>query len=74
MVLCCICGVQLSAAVQTGARCVQCLRNEVDVGASVSRRGVVQHCGTCQRYLRRRAQGAPLVDGLVGNGWLVGIA
>lgn len=50
--LCCICGVPLSAAVQTGARCVQCLRNEVDVGANVSRRGTVQHCGTCQRWLR----------------------
>ena len=25
---------------------------EVDVGASVSRRGMVQHCGTCQRWLR----------------------
>ena len=38
---------------------MQCLRNEVDVGASVSRRGTVQHCGTCQRYLRP------------GGGWAV---
>ncbi|CAK9050604.1 60S ribosomal export protein NMD3 [Durusdinium trenchii] len=52
MVKCCLCGVQLSAAVQTGARCVQCLRKEVDVGASVHRRGQVHRCNTCQRWLR----------------------
>ncbi|CAJ1350962.1 unnamed protein product, partial [Effrenium voratum] len=59
MVLCCICGVGIDSAVTTGARCVQCLRREVDVGAGVNRRAAVQRCGTCGRWLRP------------GGGWAV---
>lgn len=52
MVLCCICGVEITSTVSAGARCVQCLRSEVDVAAGVSRRGNVHQCGTCRRWLR----------------------
>eukprot|EP00439_Symbiodinium_sp_Y106_P075294 s1259_g14.t2 len=52
MVLCCICGVESTSTVSAGARCVQCLRSEVDVAAGVSRRGNVHQCGTCRRWLR----------------------
>ena len=38
--------------------CTYC--KQVDVGASVSRRGMVQHCGTCQRYLRPQRPGTML--------------
>mmetsp|Transcript_105548 Transcript_105548/g.305306 ORF Transcript_105548/g.305306 Transcript_105548/m.305306 type:complete len:561 (+) Transcript_105548:67-1749(+) len=51
MVLCCICGVQISGPSQ-GARCAACLQKEVDITDGITRRAHVQQCGTCGRWLR----------------------
>jgi len=55
MVLCCICGVDIRDH-GYGARCAQCLQKEVDITEGVSRRLIVQRCGTCGRWLKQGGQ------------------
>jgi len=56
MVLCCICGVNISDVSGAGARCVQCLQKEVDITSGISRNLNLQHCGTCGRWLQPSGQ------------------
>mmetsp|Transcript_98410 Transcript_98410/g.195143 ORF Transcript_98410/g.195143 Transcript_98410/m.195143 type:complete len:494 (-) Transcript_98410:68-1549(-) len=56
MVLCCICGVDISDISRAGARCVQCLQKEVDITSGISRNLHVHHCGTCNRWLQPAGQ------------------
>lgn len=50
MVLCCLCGVEVTG--REGAHCARCLQQEVDITEGISRRVHIERCGTCGRYQR----------------------
>mmetsp|Transcript_95694 Transcript_95694/g.274816 ORF Transcript_95694/g.274816 Transcript_95694/m.274816 type:complete len:585 (+) Transcript_95694:80-1834(+) len=51
MVLCCICGVQVTGT-SHGGRCTQCLQKEVDITEGISRHSIVYQCGSCGKWQR----------------------